>query len=64
MTSGAIVREPPRIDAQQPLSVLVRHDSLAVARALYKAAVLNHPDRLVMLCDRARVLARSDRPET
>ncbi len=44
--------------------VLVRHDSLAVARALYKAAVLNHPDRLLMLCDRARVLARSDRPET
>ncbi len=30
--------------------VLVRHDSLAVARALYKAAVLNHPDRLVRLC--------------
>ena len=45
-------------------SILVRHDSLSVARALYKAAVLNHPDRLVMLCDRARVLARSDRPET
>ena len=45
-------------------SVIVRHDSLATARALYKAAVLDHPDRLVMLCDRARVLARSDRPET
>ena len=44
--------------------VLARHDSLAAARALYKAAVLKHPDRLVMLCDRARVLARSDRPET
>ena len=41
--------------------VLVRHDSLAVSRALYKAAALNHPDRLVMLCDRARVLARSSR---
>ncbi len=44
--------------------VLVRHDSLAVARALYTAAVLRQPDRLIMLCDRARVLARSDRPET
>ena len=44
--------------------VLVRHDSLAVSRALYKAAALNHPGRLVMLWDRARVLARSDRPET
>jgi hypothetical protein len=44
--------------------VLACHDSLAVARSLYKAAVLKHPDRLVILCDRARVLARSDRPET
>jgi hypothetical protein len=25
---------------------------------------MNHPSRLVMLCDRARVLARSDQPET
>ncbi len=45
-------------------AVLTRHDSLAAARALYRAAILNHPDRLVMLCDKARVLARSDRPET
>ena len=45
-------------------AVLVRHDNLAVSRALYKGAVLSHPNRLVMLCDRARVLARSDRPET
>ena len=44
-------------------STLVRHDSLAVARALYKATVLNRPERLIMLCDRTRVLARSDRPE-
>ena len=43
--------------------ILVRHDSLAVSRALYKAAVLNIPERLIMLCDKARVLARSDRPE-
>jgi hypothetical protein len=45
-------------------TILVRHDNLAVSRALYKGAVLSHPDRLVILCDRARVLARSDRPET
>ncbi len=32
-------------------TVLVRDDSLAVAHTLYKAALLNHPDRLVMLCD-------------
>ena len=40
--------------------VLVRHDSLAVARALYKAAVRKYPDQLVMLCE-VNVLARSDR---
>jgi hypothetical protein len=44
--------------------ILVRHDSLSVSRALYKAAVLNYAERLIMLCDKARVLARSDRPET
>jgi hypothetical protein len=36
--------------------VLARHDNLHVARALYKAAV--------SVCDRPRVLARSDRPDT
>jgi len=41
-----------------------RHDNLAVSRALFKAAAEKHPGRLVMLCDRARVLARSDQPET
>ena len=44
--------------------ILVRHDSLTVARALYKVAALNCSECLIMLCDRARVLARSDRPET
>jgi hypothetical protein len=31
-------------------------------RALYHRAVMKHPGRLVMLCERARILARSDRP--
>jgi hypothetical protein len=44
--------------------VLVQHHSLATSRALYKAAERNNPDRLVILCDRSRVLARSDQPET
>jgi len=44
--------------------ILVRHDSLTVARTLYKVAALNCSERLIMHCDRARVLARSDRPET
>ena len=29
-----------------------------------KVVVLNYVERLIMLCDKARVLARSDRPET
>ena len=44
--------------------ILLRHDSLTAARVLYKAVVLNYAERLIMLCDMARVLARSDRPET
>jgi len=44
--------------------VLASHDNLTVARAIYRGAVQTHKGRLVMLCDRARVLARSDRPET
>jgi hypothetical protein len=38
--------------------------NLTIARAIYRGRVEQCPGRLVMLCDRARVLARSDRPET
>jgi hypothetical protein len=44
--------------------VLVQHHSLATSRALYKAAVKNNPERLVILRDRSRILERSDRLET
>jgi hypothetical protein len=44
--------------------VLHRHDNLSVAHAIYRACVERYRGRLVMLCDRARVLARSDRAET
>ena len=44
--------------------IIDRHDNLTVARAIYRGRVSQYPGRLVMLCDRARVLARSDRPET
>jgi hypothetical protein len=40
---------------------LARHADIAVGRELYRAHVKDNPGRLVMLCDRARVLARSDR---
>jgi hypothetical protein len=42
-------------------ATLARHDDLATARALYRWHTLNNPGRLVMLCVRTRVLARSDR---
>ena len=44
--------------------IVDRHDNLTVARALYRGRVSQYPGRLVMLCDRTRVLARSDPPET
>ena len=44
--------------------IIDRHDNLTVARAIYRGRVSQNPGRLVMLCDRARILARSDRPET
>ena len=44
--------------------VIDSDDRFDTARSLYTRAVMNHPNRLVMLCDRARVLARSDHPET
>jgi hypothetical protein len=44
--------------------IVDRHDNLTVARAIYRGRVSQYPGRLVMLRDRARILARSDRPET
>jgi len=45
-------------------AVVARDDRLHVARTLYEMVIEQYPGRLVMLCDRARVLARSDRPST
>jgi hypothetical protein len=42
--------------------VLDRHDSLTVACSIYRTRV--EIGRLAMLCDRARIVARSDRPDT
>ena len=40
---------------------LAREPRLEVARSRYIESVARYPSRLVMLCDRATVLARSDR---
>jgi hypothetical protein len=42
-------------------SVIFTHDKLRTARQLYRQAINELPDRLIMLCDRSIVLARSDR---
>ncbi len=43
--------------------VVARVSDLATARAVYDLTVVQHPLKLVMLCQRARVLRRSDRRE-
>jgi hypothetical protein len=44
--------------------VLSRYESLPVARVAFKRTIKEYPQRLVMLRDRTRVLARSDWAET
>ena len=43
--------------------ILDRHADIQVARSIYQTSVKRYPGRLIMLCDGARVLARSDRPD-
>ena len=38
-------------------------DRLDMACEIYGREIMKHPGRLVMLCDRSHVLARSDRPK-
>jgi hypothetical protein len=42
--------------------VLDRHADIKVARSIYRTSIERYPGRLIILCDGARVLARSDRP--
>jgi len=45
--------------------VLDQYLNLTIARAVFQAKIKEYPGRLIMLCDQdAKVLARSDRPET
>jgi hypothetical protein len=44
--------------------VIATDDELRLARRTYRQAIEEHPDRLIMLCDRSIVLARSDRGRT
>jgi hypothetical protein len=44
--------------------VLGRHADIRGARAMYQISVNEYPGRLIMLCDGARILSRSDRRDT
>jgi hypothetical protein len=44
--------------------VVARYENLAIARAFFRATAKEHPSWGLMLCESARVLARSNRPET
>ena len=43
--------------------MLDRHADITVAWSIYERSVKRYPGRLIMLCDGARVLARSDRQD-
>jgi len=45
-------------------AVLGQETNLKTALVLYNLMVAHYPGRLIMLCDRAHILARSDRPDT
>jgi hypothetical protein len=44
-------------------AILDRHADLKTALSIYRDRVARYSGRLIMLCDGAQVLARSDRPE-
>jgi hypothetical protein len=44
--------------------VLDRHADIQVARSIYRTNVERYPGRVIMLCDGARVLNRSDRSDS
>ena len=39
-------------------AILCRRDDLTTARALYRTAAFTYPQRVIMLCDKARVYWR------
>ena len=43
--------------------ILDRHADLKTAQSIYRKCVEKYPGRLIMLCDGAQIIARSDRPD-
>ena len=50
-------------DEHQIEEVVARVSDLTMARAVYDLTVAQHPLKLVMLCQKGRILRRSDRRE-
>lgn len=50
-------------DEAQTEEVVARVSDLTTARAVYDLTVAQHPLKLVMLCQKGRILRRSDRRE-
>jgi hypothetical protein len=42
--------------------VIARMSDLTIARAMFDLAIVQYPGKLIMLCQKARILRRSDRP--
>jgi hypothetical protein len=42
--------------------VIARVSDLTMARAMFDLAVVQFPGKLIMLCQKGRILRRSDRP--
>jgi hypothetical protein len=43
--------------------VIASDDDLTTARKLYRLAAAADPERVILLCDGGRILARSDQPD-
>lgn len=53
-----VLRDPDHLE-----EVVARLSDLSTARAVYDLTVVQHPLKLVMLCQKGRILRRSDRRE-
>jgi hypothetical protein len=54
-----VLRDPDHLE-----EVVARLSDLTIARAVYDLAIVQHPLKLVMLCQKGRILRRSDRADS
>jgi len=51
-----------KADPYRTEEVIARMSDLTMARAMFDLAVVQFPGKLIMLCQKARILRRSDHP--